>query len=287
MKYLIVTVLVAAVCFASDPDAGPQTGELQHSQAGSDDYTITLTTENVFTLNFGSYLRGCDYVDGYGELLISDYDTDSVYSVDPTTGTMDYGIACPPEIPDVLGICAYITTDNYILINDWKDILNIWRFGTTTGWEFAYANPSPEPRGMDVDDAMTVWEIDAASRVLYHFDLNGSLIETFSLTELPATYACGLSVFPFEGDLGIVVGGYAYADFYFYRYDGSTMEFINSAPVPQAMNQSYGISYSCDTSSYFWVYRDASSNYYLCEFTAEIEQVSLEQSTWGSIKSIF
>jgi len=287
MKYLLVTVLVAAVCFANDPDAGPQTGELQHSQFGSDDYTITLTSENVFSLDFGSNLRGCDYADGYGELLISDYDTDSIYTVDPTTGDELARIACPPEIPDVLGVCYYETTDIYLLINDWRDILNIWRMGFGTGWELAYANPSPEPRGMDIDDAMTVWEIDASSRVLYHFDLNGSIIDTFSLTELPSSFACGLSVFPFEGDLGIVVGGYAYADFYFYRYDGSTLEFINSAPVPQAMNQSYGISYSCDTGSFFWVYKDAANDYFLCEFTAEIEQVSLEQTTWGSIKSIF
>lgn len=287
MRFLPMVLLIAFAVFAYDPDAGPDPGGLQYSQAGSDDWSIVLTSQNVYPLNFGSSLRGCDYADGYGELLMSDYGTDSIYSVDPTTGMLNAGIPCPPEIPDVLGLCHYVTTENNILINDWGSVLDIWRWGSTSWWEYMFGNPSPEPRGMDMDDAQTVWEIDANSRVLYHFDLSGNIIDSFALTELPSSYACGCSVFPFAGQIGIVIGGYAYADFYFYLYDGSSLEYMNSAPVPQSISSSYGISWSCDTGSFFWVYTNTSGDYYLCEFTADIQELALEQSTWGGIKSVF
>lgn len=287
MKALITLVLVSGICLAYAPDEGPRVGG-PAAAPGTDDWVITLTTVTDVSMSWGGQLRGCDYSNEYSELLVSDFDRDSIYSVDPATGTKIYGIACPPQIPDVLGICAYSDASaNYLYINDWMNVLDIWEFSTVTGWSMAFPNPSGgEPRGMDMDDALTIWEIEAAGRVLYHFDLSGSILDSFALPELPASYACGCSVFPFPGGLGIVIGGYAYGDFYFYVFSGGSLEFLGSAPVPQTATSSYGITYNANDDSFFWVY-NTSGGFRLCQFTADFQEVALEQNTWGAIKATF
>ncbi|MBD3276761.1 MAG: hypothetical protein GF388_00525 [Candidatus Aegiribacteria sp.] len=186
----------------------------------------------------------------------------------------------------MLGLCWYAgASENFLYVNDWNEVYDVYEYGTTSGWSPVFVNPSAEPRGMDMDDMQTIWEIEADSHTLYHFDLTGSVLGSFSLSELPGGYACGCSVFPFADGLGIVIGGYQFPDFYFYNFDGSSLEYIGSEPVPQTASSSYGISYSANTDSFYWIYNDGSYN--LCEFTVDFVETSLEQSTWGDIKTTF
>ena len=152
-----------------------------------------------------------------------------------------------------------------------------------TGVCFAL-DPDAGPSAQEAAEPLTQ-EIDAYSHILYVFDIAGTVSDSWTLSELPSGNACGCSVFPFGADLGIVIGGYQYPDFYFYSFDGSTLEFLGSAPVPQSAVSSYGISWSDLTQSFYWIYRD-SSIFRLCEFTVEFE-VTLDQSTWGAIKTEF
>lgn len=288
MKLLVITLLVAGICLAGAPDGGPRVGDTGAAPQ-TDDWTITITSVNDMTLGWVSgALRGCDYTDEYDELLVTDYSQDSVFSVDPTSGIKNYAMPVTPSVPDVLGICQYAgASENFLYVNDWNSVLDIYEYGTVSGWSLAFANPSAEPRGMDMDDMQTIWEIDADSHMLYHFDLTGTVLESFSLSQLPSGFACGCSVFPFGSDLGIVVGGYYYSDFYFYVFDGTTLEYIGSEPVPETASSSYGISYSANTDFFYWIYKDSGSNYKLCEFEVDFVETSLEQSTWGSIKTTF
>lgn len=287
MRVLLALVLVTGVCLAFDPDGGPIGGAISHRiNPPTDDWAVTLTSENNVSLTWAGSLRGCDYADTYGELLVTDYNADQVISVDPVTGDQNYTIDCPPEVPQVLGVCQYQEpSTNLMYINDWQNGTDIYEYDVVAGsWSLAFANPVVEPRGMDFDEDEYMWQIDADSHVLYQIDLTGSVMDSWTLAELPDGYACGLSVFPYEGDMGVIVGGYYYDDFYFYLYDGSNMEYMGSAPVPQSASSSYGVSYSMDTDSFYWIYR--SGDYYMCEFTADIEE-SLTPTTWGQIKSGF
>lgn len=287
MKILFISLLVAGVCFAIAPDAGPRVGDTGAAPQ-TDAWIITITSENDMALSWVTgAIRGCDYSNEFNELLISDYDQDSVFAVDPITGVKNYGMGVTPSVPNVLGICQYAGAgENFMYVNDWGGVYDIYEYGTVSGWSLAFANPSEEPRGMDMDEMQTIWEIEADSRMLYHFDLTGTVLESFNLPELPDGYACGCSVFPFADGLGVIIGGYYYDDFYFYDFDGTTLEYIGSEPVPQTVSASYGVAYSANTDSFFWIYSEG-SNYGLCEFTVDFVETSLERDTWGSIKTTF
>ena len=287
MRAMLLVLMAVGVCLAYAPDEGPAVSEFSRRLAPElDDYSITITSENNISLPWAGSLRGCDYADTYGELLVTDYSADSLFSVDPTTGDKSPGLACPAGVPQVLGICIYQAPGgNYFYINDWASGPDIYEYYTGTGnWTLAFSNPSPEPRGMDMDEDNYIWEIDADSHMLYMIDLTGSVVDSWTLSELPSGYACGVSVFPYNGDMGVVVGGYYFDNFYFYMYDGSSLEYMGSAPVPQSYSSSYGVSYSMDTDSFYWIY--TTGTYYMCEFTVDIEE-ALVPTTWGEIKSSF
>ncbi|MCD4701905.1 MAG: hypothetical protein K8S24_08630 [Candidatus Aegiribacteria sp.] len=290
MKVFFILLMVMGACFALDPDAGPPShGTSNPLVPETDAWTITLTSVNDVSMSWGTSLRGCDYVDNYGFLFVTDYTTNEIYMVDPSTGIAVDTLACPAQVPQVLGVCQYSPgTENFVWINDWQYCMDVYEYSTLSGWSFAFGNPAiAEPRGMDMDPSLNIWEIDASSHILYVFDTSGSVYHSWTLTELPSDYPCGCSVFPLGSDLGVVIGGYAYPDFYFYCFDGSNLEYMGSAPVPQSIDKSYGVSYSYDTDSFYWVYTDPGTNFNLCEFTGEFISTALEQDTWGAIKAGF
>lgn len=288
MKLLLVLLLITGACFAFDPDGGPPSGEVGQSfEAGTDDWIITLTSINDVSMSWGVNLRGCDYSDTLGGLLITDYSEDTIYVVNPSTGLPELTLACPSEIPQPLGICSYEDGNELLIyLNDWDSVMDVWEWSSFTFWSYAFGNPSVEPRGMAMDTDNTIWEMQASPQVLYHLDLTGSVLGSWTLSGVPSTYACACSVFPFYGDLGILIGGYAYTDFYFFVWDGANLESIGIAPVPQSIGSSYGVTYREATDSFYWVYKSPGGEFRLCEFTAEFVE-SLDQSTWGAIKSTF
>jgi hypothetical protein len=209
--------------------------------------------------------------------------------LNPDNGVVGGSAPCPPEIPDVLGVAVIETYHGSweLYVNDWGTVMDIWMFQGGT-WSYAFANPvNTEPRGMDSDEEGMLWSIDAATRYLVRFDTSGGNIISWGLTQLPSAYACGLSTFPYGGNLGIVVGGYAYGSFYFYEFDGtSSLSYIGSAAEPQSSTASYGIAYSYDRDSFFWLYAAGASNYRITEFSLSIE-TALTRDTWGGIKTSF
>ena len=254
MKITLVLVLITGACLALDPDAGPLSQRTcDPVEPETDDWIISITSMNDVSLAWGTELRGCDFFEG--ELFVTDYTLDSIFAVNPNTGGKTFGMPCPPEIPQVLGICCYsIHAESVIYINDWDTDTEIYVYSTVSGWSYAFNNPAAEPRGMDFDPSLNIWEIDAASHDLYVLDIGGAVSESWTLSELPSGYACGCSVFPFGSDLGVIIGGYEYPDFYFYSFDGSTLEYLGAAPVPQAASSSYGISWSGNSRMVFLLF---------------------------------
>lgn len=282
-NYLMVLILVSAV-FALDTDAGPNT-EYGSINGGHSNTTITLTSVNNFALSGFSTPRGMDFSNTYYELYIADYGDDKIYVVDPSNGTAIDSLPCPTEIPNVAGVISAEYFGYHLFINDWDSVHDIWKYDDS--WTFAFTNPVPlEPRGMDSDNDGNIWCQDASDRQLYMFDYGASNVTHWSMPDCPASYSMGIALFPFGSNQGIVLSGYSWTDLYFYEYDGANLAFLGSAPTPQTASSSYGLAYSDYTNAFFWVYRDGSSVYNICEFTAVIE-TALQRDTWGRIKAIF
>lgn len=285
MRLLLICLLAfAGIMTAMDPDAGPRASYEAPPQGRAD---ITMTVINDYGLTGFTSPRGLDYVDTSGELIMTDYGADYLFSLDPNTGVVNASAPCPPELPDILGVAVVETSPGVfeLYANDWGSVMDIWLYQGS--WSYAFPNPvTGEPRGMDSDEEGMLWSIDASTRYLARFDTSGGNIVSWGLTELPSAYACGLSTFPYEGNTGIVVGGYAYGSFYFYETDGSSMNYIGSAAEPQSSTASYGIAYSYDRDSFFWLYRTGTSDYRITEFSLSIE-TALTRDTWGGIKTSF
>ncbi len=282
IRVLFAFLALASVALAFDPDAGPSAeiaGRLNDEPAA----VITLTSLNSYVITAGS-ARCCDYADTTDELFVSDYGTDQIYSLVPSTGALNYAIDCPAEIPNVCGVVFWWDTGGHLLINDWNSVHDMYEY--TGSWAYACACPVPsEPRGMDIDYDGYIWGQDATTRILYRFDDSGVVQTSFPIAEVPASFSCGVACFPYGSNLGIALTGYAWPDVYFYEFDGATLSYLGSAPVPETCTSSYGLTYSDNSSTFFWVYRTGTP-YNVCEFSASIE-VALQRETWAGIKAFF
>jgi len=277
-------LLLASVAIAWDIDADPNAGYYQ-PPPGQTNATITLTSVNDYTLSGISSPRALDYADTHDVLLMSDYSTDSIYFLNPSTGTINNAIAAPPEIPQVLGVAYQWNAADEIFINDWDSGHDIWKHNGGS-WAYAFANPVPaEPRGIAIDDSDYIWGQDASDRQLYRFDQTGGNVTVWSMPDCPSAYSCGITLFPFGANQGIVLSGYSWGELYFYEYDGANVTFLGSALVPYGCTASYGLAYSSSSDSFFWLRRN-NTVYSICEFTAVIE-TPLQRDTWGGIKAAF
>lgn len=284
MRVLVFLLLCCGVLFAMDPDAGPFTGPGSPFPGRAD---ITITVINELTVTLGGNPRGCDYADTYSELLVTDFNSDLIYSLNPGTGSINATLACPAGVPHVLGIAIQQTpSTNYIYINNWNAVTDIFKYDLGASTWTSFANPVPvEPRGMDMDEDDMLWCIDASTRVLYRFNTSGGGVSSWNLSQLPTSYACACAVFPYNGNLGVLIGGYAYGNFYIYEYNGSSLTYVGSVPEPSTATSSYDVTYSADRDTFFWVWKQGSA-FKITEFGMDI-QTALSRDTWAGIKASF
>jgi hypothetical protein len=111
--------------------------------------------------------------------------------------------------------------------------------------------------------------------------LPGTGAELIALPKVTNRLA-GLTVFPLNGDMGLDLTACNTTTMWFYSWDGTNMTFIGTADSPAACSYSYGLAYCEERDTIFWSYEEG-VNLYISEI--ELAITSLEQSTWGSIKS--
>ena len=247
---------------------------------------ITLTLEDEWYINDAETTMGLDVWTNGGEIRIifCDQVLRELGSFDPVTGVVVGAIPLDPSNTECFGVafnnnlssplwytndcsetCLYYTTD-----------LTTW--GTTP-------NPSGAlGRGMDFD-GNDYWQTFGDSGV-YRFQ--PGVVEEF--VELPGVSGVmsGLTVFPFNGNLGIVVTCYESHKFHFHEWDGSTITYLGSADCPSSVYNSdnFGLAY-CDLNGMlYWSYINTTFDTVIAEISFEII-VGLQQDTWGSIKSGF
>jgi hypothetical protein len=282
MKAIWLVLLCIGFLYASDPDAGPSTAPGAPAPGRAD---ITITQVNTYTVTLGGNPRGCDFADTAGYLLVTDYTSDLIYALNPDNGTVMTSIPCPAGVPDVLGVVYEQTPGgNAIYINNWNTVTDIHKYNGTS-WSTVTNPVTGEPRGMDQDEDGMIWCSEAASRKLYRFNTSGGDVTSWTLADLPASYSCACAVFPYNGNVGILVGGYTYGSFYFFECVGAGLVYLGSAPEPASVTSSYDVCYSADRDTFFWVSKTGSA-FSITEFEVEFD-VALTRDTWAGIKASF
>jgi len=258
------------------------------SHSGDDD-TITITAVNEWEISWTGYAFGIDiFEDGStATVMFVDYMVDQIHSLDPTTGgSAGPGIDLDPANQFCTGIVWNNSTANPVwYTNDTYDPVLYCTDDEFTTWS-TVADPSGNTgRGMDFDG--TDYWIAMRPNGIIRFQPGGSS-ETLSTPEVPASsFMNGITTFPHEGDIGIALTSWEASSIYFYRWDGSALAFLGSAPCPaDDLYGSSGLGYSSSRGSIFWGYKATGGGYKIVEFTFDIG-TALDRTTWGSIKAGF
>lgn len=289
MKYVIFMLVVCTAAFAYDMDAGVGGPSIQMGdQAADGKAIITLTPLNTFQLNYGTTVRCLDAADGYDELLYTCYTDNKWYAVRPSDGSLVYDHDVVDTCADPIGIAFIELAYNEFYFNDWDWALttSLWMWEVGGDWT-EYPNPcGGYGRGMDYDIASGyIWQAFIDPYAIYRHLPDGSDVTSWNISE-PGGNLCGLAVFPYNSNLGVMVTCYADPSIYVYEYTGSSLDYLGSAPCPWSASSSYGLTWDADRGTFFWSYAPTSSVFYAGEFTMVID-LGLEPATWGSIKTSF
>jgi hypothetical protein len=275
-------LVVSAFAFGDDGNTSPgfiTSPTLSMDTRGSADWDITVTSTNSFTCPYAQQILGLDYHMLSEVLLFSSATDDKVYTCDPDSGaegdTLDY----PWSSPSVFGV-AMVSDSSYVFyFDEWSSSdLHIYDAGWSTD-----TNPvGTSGRGMDFDGSNT-WITDGSTGVC-RFQLGAG--DAFYTLSEPQDNLSGLTTFPFGANTGVMVTTYDDLNFYFYEFDGSSMLYFGSAPVPVSCDNSYGLAYSDTRDSFFWSYRDTGGTHHIDELDITFVETAIEETTWGQIKAM-
>ncbi len=283
MKYFLLLLVLAAFTFA-DNDGCMEigSGAGSHSAAG-DDITLILVNDWVLT---GKALGLDIFEDGASSFYILGVDNnlDVVQAYDATSCTPLGTLPLSASNGSCFGLAWNndATNDTYYT-DDWGNTNLFFTddFGIT--WS-TYPNPAgTSARGMDFD-GVDYWTTNGSGGGLWRFRPTVGE-ENIAIPEVPSQPS-GVTVFPNGSNVGVAVTAYGTHNIYFYDWDGATLAFIGSAPCPASgVSSSYGLAYAETNGNIFWSYMDTSSGYHIAEFSFNL--VSLEQTSWGAIKTSF
>lgn len=248
---------------------------------GTDDISVTV----LETWVPGVQTLGLDWLnseDGY--VIMASAAEDRINRWDATNETlngyvdlMDTNVSCFGVAAGPVG--ALFTSNDWILTN-------LFVCASGPSWVDLPANPAgSNGRGMEYDEATgDYWEVGSSGSTytIYRFVPGGSS-QSFQITE-PVNQLSGIALFPYEGNLGVMVTCYNVHNFYFYQFDGATLSYVGTVPCPSVgLSYSYGLCYANSRGTFFWSWSDGST-YSLSELEIEFE-VGLTSATWGSIKT--
>ena len=282
MRYVLLSMIIFTVVFAGD------NGSYSSNSFLNNDFStdgISLTVENNWELPY--WVMGLEVYDipGYFVVLGADPELNAVMAYDGTTGipTGEYINLDPAN-----GSCFGIVWDNdpdspIFYTNDWSTpyIFETDDFGTS--WSSSVNLAGLNSRGMDYD-GLNYWIVSIDGPELWCMQPGGP-IENLDIPEVPALPS-GVTVFPFEGNIGVAITTYHTHNIYFYQWDGSLLSFMGSAACPASgISLSTGLAFREATGNMYWSYEDSAGIFHLLELAFEI--TSLQRASWGSIKGSF
>lgn len=283
MKLVNVALLgMAALSFASD-DGNFGFGAPLNPQhiPGTDVVDITVIETWAPGL---SQILGLDwYNDEDGYILMASATEDRINRWNANTEALDGFIDLMDTNTACFGVAAG-PAGSLFTSNDWS-MTNLYVCSSGPTWTDLPTNPAgSNGRGMEFDEETgNYWEVGTSGTTytLYRFT-PGVGEASYVITE-PTNQLSGIAVFPYNGNLGVVVTCYNVHNFYFYEFDGSSLTYIDMAPCPIATTSSFGLCYANSRDTFFWSWSAGTPS--LTEFS--IGELSLSPATWGSIKTMF
>jgi len=281
MRLFLILFLVPFAVLANE-DGCTETGVgITPSPGGSD--VITLTVLDTWTPSWASQALGLDVWETGSavNVIFSSRNDMQINSLNPVTGVSAGTIDLDAANGNCFGVAWNddLTTPIYHT-DDWTDNVLYYTDDYGSSWS-TVANPAGNAgRGMAFDG--TDYWITNSSTGVYRFQPTVGA-EAITLPEVP-TQLSGVAVFPYNGDLGLVVTTYNTLNWYFYSWDGTTATYLGSAACPASCSSSYGLGYSADRETIFWSYN--SGGYQISEVDFDID-VALDRMTWGEIKATF
>ena len=279
MKYFLLLLVLAVLAFADNDGCSEISSGASSYSSGGDDITLTLLNDWILA----EKALGLDIFDGI-YILGADNNLDLIQAYDATSCSPLGSLTLDPANGSCFGLAWNndASNDTYYT-DDWQssNLFFTDDFGST--WS-TYPNPAgSSARGMDFDGA-DYWTTNGNGGGLWRFQ-PGVGEQNIAIPEVPSQPS-GVTVFPLGSNVGVVVTAYQTLSIFFYEWDGATMAFLGSAPCPAAaVYRSYGLAYSEGNGHIYWSYQDDPGNYRIAEFSFDL--VSLEQSSWGAIKSSF
>ncbi|RKZ03186.1 hypothetical protein DRQ25_17965 [Candidatus Fermentibacteria bacterium] len=283
MKYFLFVLVIAVVAFADNDDCTDISSGAGSYPSDGDDISTTVINEweifvcalgmDFFDLGTRSYFY---VIDNNTNLLVlfnggaGCIPLDS-YNLDAANGS-GFGVAW-----------NFDGSEDTFYTDDSENASLFFTDDNGSTWSTASNPAGIQGRGMDFDGT-DYWTTNGNGGGVWRF-LPGVGQQNIATPELPTTPS-GLTVFPYQSNLGIAVTCYQTFSIYFYVWDSSTMTFLGSAPCPvSGLTKSYGLAYTGTTETFFWTYQDGSGNYHLAEFSMSTN--ALEHSSWGAIKGSF
>lgn len=282
MKYLIFLFALAFTAMGWVDEYGRDSSILDGTLPTGGD-ALTLNIIETFQVSSATQMLGLDTQEGCSQLVVMDSDANLIRAVVMGTGNPVWTMPTPCSY--TFGCCH-----NWPALYGWyaNCFVNDNMYYNLPSWNVAFSNPAgSNGRGMDFqNDGNYIWETYSSGDThrIYRIDEAGGYTY-FTITEVPGQMS-GLAVFPYNGNLGIFVTCFDFQDWFLYEFDGSSLTYEGSGnPGLSSFSMSLGLTYYPDTDTFFWSYKV----YGTIRWIAEVEfiETTLEQSTWGNIKTQF
>ena len=278
MKYIILLLAFAAVTWGFVDEDGWDSSIPSGSMPQGTD-VISLSYVNAFQVPAALQILGLDHQNSISYLGLMDNESDSIRGVVDDTGSQIWTLDTP--CANIFGLAHNWPVSYDWYVNSWTDT-NIYLSGP---WAVSFPNPAGTlGRGMDYNnDTDMLWETYSSSGV-WRIDVSGS--GTFySTPEVPGQIS-GLAVFPFHGNLGVALCFYSTPGWLFYEFDGSNLTYYGSADLGLgSFDGSRGLTYNAGSDTFFYSYIVYGTLRWIMEVSWM--ETSLEQNTWGAIKTSF
>ncbi len=284
MKYLVF-LLAFAVAAMGWVDEYGRDSSIPDGTLPSCNDAITLNIIDTFHASSAGQMLGLDTQQGCNQLVVMDSNAELMRGVEMGTGNPVWTYPTPRT--NTFGCCHDWPVTYGWYVNCFVDS-EMYYYSSGT-WNVAFTNPAGDNgRGMDFqNDGNYIWETYSSGNKrnrIYRIDETGAY-NFYSVPDVPGQMS-GLTIFPYNNNLGIFVTSYHWQEWFLYEFDGSSMTYKGSGnPGVSGFSFSFGLAYHPDTDTFFWSYMVYDTFWWIAE--VEFINTSLEQSTWGSIKTQF
>jgi hypothetical protein len=276
-------VLAAAAALATSPDGCTEGPTASRRMAPAADATVTITLEDEWELTWAAQALGMDAWESGStvNIVFASRNDQQLNSLDPSTGGGAGSADLAPDNTNCFGVVWNNNVADAVWhTNDWTDNVLYYSDDDFVSWQTTPNPAGNDGRGMDFDGT-DYWQ-SSGSQGVYRFQ-PGTGQELISIPGLPGQIS-GLSVFPYDGDVGLVVTFYQINKLYFYVWNGTILDFLGDADTPYTAYRNYGLAYCDYNEMLYWSYQTTAGTRYIAELSFEIEE-ALTRSTWGQIKS--